>query len=171
MEENKRERECHWWGEGCNCIQCGVKEGLAEKTAFEQSAEKGEGWKSCEHLREECGAWRFSICRGPESGGTLLPLQQHLPILCTSLTSCQLNTGLLAAAHMQAGEWRVRNWGGSTDQEKLLWSGLPLNLKTTQHQMTWQRCWANTHSSWATMSNRTFCNDENVLHLCCPISG
>ena len=25
MEENKRERECHWWGEGCNCIQCGVK--------------------------------------------------------------------------------------------------------------------------------------------------
>lgn len=46
----------------------------------------------------------FSTCRGPESGGMLLPLQHHLPILCASLTSCQPDTGLLAAAHMQAGK-------------------------------------------------------------------
>ena len=46
MEENKRDRECHRWGEGCNCTQCGVREGLAEKRKSEQSTARGEGGKA-----------------------------------------------------------------------------------------------------------------------------
>ena len=56
LEENKRARECHWWGESWNCIQRGDRKDPDKKTKSEQITEKGEGEKSCEHLREE--GWR-----------------------------------------------------------------------------------------------------------------
>lgn len=43
LEENKRARECHWWGESWNCIQRGDRKDLDEKTKSEQITERGEG--------------------------------------------------------------------------------------------------------------------------------
>lgn len=166
MEENERERECHRWGEGCNCI------------VWSQGRPcwKDRIWAKCWKRwrvqvmwtpEKECGGWRFSICRGPESDlSSIISPYSAPPSLHANQTLVSL---LLLTYKLANGEWGL--WEAAQTRRSSSEVAFLSNLKTTQHQMTESDNWANKHSSWATMSNRTFCNDENVLYLCCPVSG